>query len=107
MVNHAVCGFISRIVSIIQVFRSETDKLYLCVRELILSKKSRINHGLIRPHYRDMDQNDYSPFMVISTKMPIMIAMSNLPLHFLFLQSHLPLYLGCSACNMTPPVDAA
>jgi hypothetical protein len=31
--------------------------------------------------------------MVLSTKTLIMIAMNNPPLHFLFLQSHLPLYL--------------
>jgi hypothetical protein len=56
------------------MFRSETETFRQRVWEVFLSKKSHINHRSI-----------WLLVMVLSTKTPIMIAMSNPPLYFLFL----------------------
>jgi hypothetical protein len=48
-------------VCVYRMFSSETDKLCQRVWEVIISKKSHINHGSIRLRFRDMDRNVYSP----------------------------------------------
>jgi hypothetical protein len=50
-------------IHIYRMFGSETDKLRQRVWEVILSKKSHIKQGSIRLCYRDMDRNDYSPWL--------------------------------------------